>query len=170
MILLLRGRTSDSMKRKYLYVLNFNALASVCRQCPWLQTVEPFRMFHFSRVVTPSFRHAYAMLVRSIQLSLQMCNALVPILQDVVSNLDTVSLDGSLHAEVFEPAAPTGTATSMKQYYVSELCYVYGLMMLAFFIFFNSRRFIYICIYIYIYIYIKRLELKKIKNASNIRP
>ena len=94
------------------------------------------------------------MLVRSIQLSLQMCNALVPILQDVVSNLDTVSLDGSLHAEVFEPAAPTGTATSMKQYYVSELCYVYGLMMLAFFIFFNSRRFIYICIYIYIYTYI----------------
>lgn len=135
MILSLCGRTSDSMKRKYLYVLNFHASASVCRQCPWLQTVEPFRMFHFSRVVTPSFHHAYAMLVRSIQLHLQMCNALVSVLQDVVSNLDTVSVDGSLHIEVIEPSSPTGIATSMKQYYASEICYVYGLMMLMFFTF-----------------------------------
>jgi len=47
-------------------------------------------------------------------------------------NLDTVSLDGSLHTDVIEPAAPTGTATSMKQYYASEICYVYGLMVLVF--------------------------------------
>jgi hypothetical protein len=66
-----------------------------------------------------------------------MCNALVPILQDVVSNLDTVSVDGSLHGEVIEPASPAGTAMSMKQYYDSEFCYVYGLMTLVFFIFFN---------------------------------